>query len=69
MDMDDLQRLGKAAELAGVTRQSVATWLKLGLLKSKSASVGTLTVALVSVKAVKELAKQRRPGRPKKQTK
>lgn len=65
--MDDLQTIRQAAEIAGVARQSVAAWVKLGLLKGKPAKVGHIQATLVSVARVKELAKQRRPGRPKKE--
>jgi len=56
----------KAAEAAGVARKSVERWVRLGLLKGKPSKMGNLIATLVSVKAVKELAKTRRPGRPAK---
>jgi len=64
--MDDFQPLKKAAELAGVDRNSVARWVKEGLLKSRKGRVRNLQTTLVSVAAVKALAVTRRPGRPKK---
>ena len=64
--MDDLQTIRKAAEVTGTARQSIATWVKLGLLKGRAATVGHIKATLVSVAAVRELAKQRPPGRPRK---
>lgn len=56
----------RAAEIAGVTRQSVAAWVKLGLLVGKPTRVGNITATLVSVAEVRKLAKSRKPGRPRK---
>jgi hypothetical protein len=67
--MDDLQTVRQASELTGTDRKSIARWLKLGLLKGKPTKMGHLIATLVSVKAVKELAKTRRPGRPRKAVK
>ena len=64
--MDDFQTMSRAAGLAGVDRKSISRWVKAGLLKSKREQVRNLTATLVSVKAVRELAKERRPGRPSK---
>jgi hypothetical protein len=64
--MDDLQIISKAAKLAGVARQSVTRWVQEGLLKGTPIQIGNLNATLVSIRAVKELAKQRRPGRPRK---
>jgi len=64
--MDDWQSVRKAAEAAGVARNSVAKWVKLGLLKGKPATLGHIKATLVSVAKVKELAKERKPGRPAK---
>jgi predicted site-specific integrase-resolvase len=64
--MDDIRTMRKAADAAGVSRKSVERWVRDGLLKGKPAKVGHIQATLVSVKAVRELAKTRRPGRPKK---
>ncbi len=55
-----------AAEAAGIARKTVERWVKTGLLKGKPKKVGNLIATLVSVAKVKELAKERRPGRPTK---
>jgi hypothetical protein len=64
--MDDYQPMWKAAELAGVTRKTIAKWVKAKLLKTRKRKFRHLVATLVSVKEVKELAKSRRPGRPRK---
>ena len=64
--MDDLQSMRKAAEAVGVDRKSVERWVRMGLLIGKPATVGHIKATLVSVAKVRELAKQRRPGRPAK---
>jgi ribosomal protein L19E len=63
--MDDLQPMNRAATAAGVDRNTVARWVKTGLLKSKKGRYRHLETTLVSVAKVKMLAADRKPGRPK----
>ena len=64
--MDEWQSLRQAALAAGVDRNAVARWVRDGLLKSRKGRYRHLQTTLVEVAKVKELAKQRRPGRPRK---
>ncbi|HSZ60145.1 MAG TPA: hypothetical protein VK797_31170 [Tepidisphaeraceae bacterium] len=64
--MGDLQSMRKAAATAGVDRKTVENWVKLGLLKGKPAIIGRINATLVSVKALRALAKTRPVGRPRK---
>lgn len=63
--MDDWQTIRKAAEQAGVARNSVARWVRMGLLRGVPTKVGHIQGTLVSISQVKRLAKTRKPGRPK----
>lgn len=67
--MDDWQTIRQAALTVGVTRQTVAKWVDLGLLKSRKTKVRNLDAKLVNVAKVRELAETRKPGRPKGATK
>jgi len=58
--------LSGAAAKAGVSRNSVARWVVAGLLKSRKGRVRNLEATLVEVSKVRELAKERKPGRPRK---
>ena len=65
--MDDLKPMRKAADAAGVTRQTIARWVKSGKLKGKKAKVGHLTATFVSVSVVRKLKADQPRGRPRKQ--
>jgi hypothetical protein len=71
MAKDDYRSLSQAADDVGVSRQAIATWVRLGLLDAKTAPVpgSNLTSTLVSVAKARELAKVRKPGRPRKSDK
>jgi transposase-like protein len=64
--VNDWQSIVEAARMTGVNRNSIARWVKLGLLVGRPRAVRNLVATEVSVSRVKELAKQRPPGRPKK---
>jgi predicted site-specific integrase-resolvase len=64
--VDEWQSLRQAAATAGVDRNTVARWVRQGLLKSRKGKVRHLQTTLVEVAKVRELAKQRKPGRPRK---
>ena len=63
---DDMEPLRQAGLAAGVDRNTIARWVKAGLLKAKKGKVRHLETTLVSVAKVKALAAERPPGRPKK---
>jgi len=59
--------LRQAAIATGIDRNTLSRWVKLGLLPSKKGKARHLETTLVNVARAKELAKGRKPGRPKKQ--
>jgi predicted site-specific integrase-resolvase len=66
--VDELLTITDAARKAGVDRNAVARWVKAGLLAGKRKKVGNLIATMVSVDDVRRVAKDHRPGRPRKTT-
>jgi len=64
--MNDWQTVRQASEKTGVARISISRWLKLGLLRGKPTTVGHMAATLVSIPELRKVAKNRKPGRPRK---
>jgi hypothetical protein len=62
--MEDYETMSKAADLAGVDRQTIARWVKLGKLAGKNTTRGNLVATLVSVARVRKLKAEQPRGRP-----